>query len=552
MQQLFAESSVFLQNDRRTAATAPRATSSLFGGPSSSTPSLRHKVASRPVIPPGSRREPGERVFYGDAIVDAVEPTTDDPSASQSHTIGGESKGGTSSRVIDSNEDSFEDITFRESDFDTEQSSNATNSRYNVSSQAPATAATGTPKKGSEPPPSSAPSPGEQKKTPSKKSSGWGSWFGKSSSSSSGGNGSSKPVKEEVAAQRTSPAPTSVPAPAAKPAQVKPAPTKPMAIPAAASRGVGDGLSDDDEDLEDTPMNRAYRERIERERKLQEEEEERMSHRGGGAGSTGDEVLDEWLAGGGDKRVAARRRPAPTGTSQRRPKAQTRPHATHAEGTTERTSLGSNPYSNTPPAASYMPTGSKAQAQNSASVQSNSALRSAAAAGPMSSSYQDHSALFQAAAAQSAARNRQTESTSASAPAAAYAAGASANTSASGATTSRNSGSGVVSSEPLGDTNPSKSRGKATAAGETGERSRANSNPIPPVVNPGVSRGSLDEHGPLPEGWEEVATEEGGRYFYHKVTRISRYGSHGCGYASHMSEIRTCQFYTYMCEIQVN
>lgn len=47
---------------------------------------------------------------------------------------------------------------------------------------------------------------------------------------------------------------------------------------------------------------------------------------------------------------------------------------------------------------------------------------------------------------------------------------------------------------------------------------------VTPVASsaPTVSRNTLPESDPLPEGWEEVCTEEGNRYYYHKITRMSR------------------------------
>lgn len=538
MQQLFAESSVFLQNDRRTAATAPRPTAALFANTSTHTttePSLRHKVASRPVIPHGSRRDPGERVFYGDAIVDAVEPSHD--SAADENAEGGHQTD------IDPDE-GFEDINFRDTEYLDSRLSNSANEHTATAtgtpSKAPSSTSSRTPKKVVAEDAASGTSP--EKKSSSKKSSGWGSYFfGKSSSSSKAGK------EEGNASSATSPSPT--PAPVPKPVPV----TKPVAIPSTkptpgtSGGGTGERQSEDDDMLEDTPMNRAYRERIEKERKLLEEEEERMLHRAGGGGSTGDDVLDEWLSGGGDKRSGPRRRPAPTGTSQRRPKVQTRPHvpgsAPSVDGTNESSSFGSNPYSGTPPATSFMPTG---KAQTSASVHSQSALKSASSAGPMSSSYQDHSALFQAAAAQSAARNKQTDTSrqsessasfTPSAPVSSNPPATSANVATNTANASRSSGSNI-SSEPVDGHSKSHIR-PSTSSVTTDNRTGTGSASNPPPSAASVSRESLDDQDPLPEGWEEVSTGEGGRYFYHKVTRISRCLCH-------------CVFYIHcMCQITV-
>ena len=481
MQQLFAESSVFLQNDRKAASTAPRSTSALLAGPKSSAPPpshppLRHKVASRPVIPVGSRREPGERVFYGDAIVDAVDTA---PPPDLPHLDNAESS------------ESFVDINITDGDL------LPTTQRPNTPPVAAAAPTHSTPRVPPNTPNTDAPNTASPSKKPS--SSKWSSFFwGKSKSSASSS-------KESV----TSP-------PVVSPANMVSAQpmAKPIPVPVAASSrpdsgaGGNDGV-DSDEELEDTPMNRAYLERKERERRLAEEEEERLLRGRGGGGSTGDEVLDEWLAGGGDKRAGgARRRPVPSGTSQRRPKVQSRPQGASSQISsdvpTDRHSGSAPPRSTTPTMPSAMPSQPPLRTTNSA---------------PMSASYQDHSALFHAAAAQSAAKGRDARTQSIDTPQSVSSTPVGGPPGSSSTTSDRfrNRGSSV-------DVNDA-GRGSDYAKPSTGAPSTQSNRPQPavsksaePVSRPATA--SMDAA--LPDGWEEVVTDDGSRYFYHRVTRVSR------------------------------
>lgn len=229
-----------------------------------------------------------------------------------------------------------------------------------------------------------------------------------------------------------------------------------------------------EEEPEDTPMNRAYQERILREERRLEEEEDR--HRLGGAQvSDRPDDVDEHLQ---EKRN--RRRPPTTGvTNQRRPKPTSKPiitqpeqplpQPTHPPVTTPQPALNPTPIQPEARASQREPPGHSSSYQNPSYLQN---LTQQTISGQLN------------AAVRSRAKSDAPTSVPDLAPAAAA---------------------------PLEKADPI-----------IVEKFRPDSTPSTSIPSTSTPLPTPVESEPLPEGWEEVYTEDGIRYYYHKITRMSR------------------------------
>mmetsp|Transcript_16347 Transcript_16347/g.24641 ORF Transcript_16347/g.24641 Transcript_16347/m.24641 type:complete len:1163 (+) Transcript_16347:260-3748(+) len=404
------------------------------------SPELRHTVASRPVIPSGTRRDPTERVFY---------------------PVGGDSN-----------------ISPRESsrEVHTEEYSQAQESH-------------------SEPHDSPAGFPQEEPATPpSSKKSGWTSYFWRSSSKKGHEKGA---VGTSSANKAQSPSASTV-SPSTNAAPVS-------FLSDRVETGKGDD-EDDEESLEDTPMNRAYMERRERERRQAEERQHNGLNSAGGLGA-GEERPEDILTGG-DKRNTRRRVKATvtatSGSTQRRPK--------HIPSKAySGTSASSTPRSQDevikPVVVPQMP---KQPAPSSEGSGRWSPPPSRSPAHPVSGrkAYSMHSeeALRRSMVPPESESPTQTRKSSSSA-----------------AQYSSPSPVFIPPSQTQphvqpDDIPPSPLSQSAPAQSFVPSRTRAQSDAVPATGQAEASRLS-----PLPAGWEEVHTDDGGTYYYHRVTRISRW-----------------------------
>jgi hypothetical protein len=241
------------------------------------------------------------------------------------------------------------------------------------------------------------------------------------------------------------------------------------------------GQETETEEEEDTPMNRAYQERILREERRLEEEEDR--HRLGGA------YVSERPEEGDDHyhEKRNRRRPPSGGvTNQRRPKPLTKPIPTQPEP---------------PQPFQPQPIPQQQQAAYSPPPQDSQPSLSSSSSSYHNPSYL-HNLTQQKLSGQlnAAVRSRAKSDvapTSAPEPSSHFPEKAPAPMRATAAPTER-----AEAKVP-------------TPVAATASQSA-------PPVHSSREAAPKSEAEPLPEGWEEVYTEDGTRYYYHKVTRMSR------------------------------